>query len=259
MFYELDHPILSDYFKKESSENFSFPAHMHYCYELIMVDRGEMIVTVDGREYHLGAGDAVMVFPSQIHSMHTPKESRHTLFIFAPGLVSAYTKMIGGKVPQSHLFHISPLSMQMAHTTPVGADILSVKGLLYTVFAEFHKNAVYTEAETDTRSLLFTIFRFIQKNYRLECTLEALSRGTGYDYAYLSRYFKRFTGMSFNEYVNKVRISHACYLLTNNNMSVFEISEECGFKSLRSLNRNFLKVVGVTPTEYKKRKLASAK
>ena len=55
--------------------------------------------------------------------------------------------------------------------------------------------------------------------------------------------------------MNKVRISHACYLLTNDSMSIYELSEECGFKSLRSLNRNFLKVVGVTPTEYRRMKL----
>ena len=143
----------------------------------------------------------------------------------------------------------------MAEATSQDADILAIKGLLYAVFAEFHRGADYVSADTDSRSLLFRIFRFIQKSYNGECTLEALAQATGYEYSYLSRYFKRLAGISFNEYVNKVRVSHACYLLTNNNMSVFEISEECGFKSLRSLNRNFLKVVGVTPTEYKRAKL----
>ena len=255
MFYELDHPIISDYFKRESSHNFSFPAHMHYCYELILVDEGEMIVTVNDVEYTLREGDAVMVFPSQIHSMETPHKSSHTLFIFSPDLVSAFTKMIGGKIPVDHRFVLSPVCRAMADETPQGADILQVKGFLYSVFAEFHKSASYMEADTDSRTLLFRIFRFIQKNYNGECSLEELSQSTGYDYSYLSRYFKRLAGISFNEYVNKVRISHACYLLTNDNMSIFELSEECGFKSLRSLNRNFLKVVGVTPTEYRRMKL----
>ena len=178
-----------------------------------------------------------------------------TLFIFSPGLVSAYTKMIGDKIPTDHRFTLSQTCLAMAEATSQDADVLAIKGLLYAVFAEFHRGADYVSADTDSRSLLFRIFRFIQKSYNGECTLEALAQATGYEYSYLSRYFKRLAGISFNEYVNKVRISHACYLLTNNNMSVFEISEECGFKSLRSLNRNFLKVVGVTPTEYKRAKL----
>ena len=179
MFYELDHPILSDYFKRESSRNFSFPAHMHYCYELILVDEGEMIVTVNDTEYVLREGDAVLVFPNQIHSMTTPCESRHTLYIFALGLVSAYTTMIGNKIPEDHRFALSPICRAMAEAMPQSTDILGIKGFLYSVFAEFHKSARYVEVDTDSRSLLFRIFRFIQKNYSGECSLEELSQSTG--------------------------------------------------------------------------------
>ena len=50
MFYEFKHIGSSDYFVKEYGENFSFPPHMHLCFELITVLEGEMSVTVDGRE-----------------------------------------------------------------------------------------------------------------------------------------------------------------------------------------------------------------
>lgn len=252
MFYEFDHPLVPDYFKKETGHNFDFPAHIHYCYELIVIDSGEMNVTVNDTEYSLTAGDAVLVFPNQIHSMNTPERSAHTLFIFAPNLVSAFTKAVGDRVPLNNQFRVSSLHYELIRRMKRDAGILDIKGLLYTLCAEFDKSTEYLDVGGDPKSLLYRTFRFIQKNYKGDCTLEALSHHTGYDYAYLSRYFKRIVGIYFNDYVNQVRISHACYLLSNTDMSVNEICGECGFKSLRSLNRNFKDTVGATPTGYRR-------
>ena len=41
-------------------------------------------------------------------------------------------------------------------------------------------------------------------------------------------------------------------MLQNNEMTVLEISNECGFNSLRSLNRNFKEQLGIPPAEYRK-------
>ena len=73
----------------------------------------------------------------------------------------------------------------------------------------------------------------------------------GYNSSYLSRYFSDATEMSFISFVNKYKISRACYLLTNTDKTVPECAYDCGYTSLRSFNRNFKKHVGVTPREYR--------
>ena len=100
--------------------------------------------------------------------------------------------------------------------------------------------------------LLYKIFKFIELNYNKDCSLSTLSKNTGYDYAYLSRYFKKIVGISYNDYVNQYRISRACYLLQNCEMTILEISNECGVNSLRSLNRYFKEQLGIPPAEYRK-------
>lgn len=66
----------------------------------------------------------------------------------------------------------------------------------------------------------FTIYSsFIENNYNKNCTLANLAKYTGYDYAYLSRYFRKAVGISYNDYVNQYRISKACYLLQNSEMT----------------------------------------
>lgn len=126
------------------------------------------------------------------------------------------------------------------------------KGLLYSACAEFDSNATYREAEPQKEKLLFGIFSFVEENFKGDCSLAALSKKSGYDYSYLSRYFKKIVGMSFNNYVNNYRISNACYLLKNTDNTILASALESGFGGLRSFNRNFKAVLGITPAEYRK-------
>ncbi len=257
MFYELDHPIVSDYFFVGMGRDFNFPAHIHHCYEIVFVTSGEMIVTVGGVDYTLRERDAILIFSNQIHSMRTPERSTHKLFVFAPNLISAYTGMIGEKVPKNCLYHLDDVCYKMNMKADVGEGLFEVKSMLYYNCAIFHANTEYTDAETDSKSLIYRILMFIQQNYGKNCTLDDLSKSTGYDYSYLSRYFKRIVGMSFNDYVNSVRISHACYLLTNTDYNILSVCTECGFKSLRSLNRNFKEQLGESPSEYRRARIGA--
>ena len=80
---------------------------------------------------------------------------------------------------------------------------------------------------------------YIQNNYTGECTLNAAAKEFKYDYTYLSKLFKSGIGMSFADYVGMMRISEACYLLESTADTVLEISNKCGFNSLRTFNRAF--------------------
>ena len=53
MFYQFNHLGSPDYLKVEYGENFSFPLHLHHCFEFVAVLSGEMQITVDKNEYIL--------------------------------------------------------------------------------------------------------------------------------------------------------------------------------------------------------------
>ena len=131
------------------------------------------------------------------------------------------------------------------------AGIIEVKGLLYSVCADFDSSAEYRDVASGHHQLLYVIFRFIENNYMNDCTLAALAKYTTYDYAYLSRYFKNATGLAYNDYVTQYRISHACYLLQSTEKTILDVSVESGFNSLRSMNRNFKNQLGVPPAKYR--------
>lgn len=66
-----------------------------------------------------------------------------------------------------------------------------------------------------------------------------------------SRNFQTVTGHSFVEFLNRIRIGEACGMLYASDDQIISISQMAGFKNLANFNRHFLKVKGMTPSEYR--------
>ncbi|MBU1361137.1 MAG: AraC family transcriptional regulator [Gammaproteobacteria bacterium] len=67
-----------------------------------------------------------------------------------------------------------------------------------------------------------------------------------------SRFFKRSTGNSFTDFVNRVRINSACHLLMESDHYVTDICYQVGFNNVANFNRRFLEIKGMTPTEFRR-------
>ena len=253
MFYEFKHPATVGYFRVEKGSDFSFPAHMHECFEFIHILSGKMSVSVNKKVYELSAGDAIMVFPNSVHSLSSEK-SEHILCVFSPKLVSAFSSLVSDKFPVDPVFTIPEDVLKILKESDDNIGVLAKKGLLYSVCDAFDRGREYDWREWDNKYLLARIFSFVDKNYADSCDLKSLAHEINYDYAYLSRYFKSSVGMSFNSYVNIYRLNNACYLFENTDGSILTCALDSGFKSVRSFNRNFKKHFGITPNEYIKNK-----
>ena len=251
MLYESQNLILTDDIKIERGDNFSFPAHLHGSFEFITLVSGEMQVKIDEKTYTLTRGKGVMIFPNQTHELITEGQSSHYLCIFSPDTVRAYAKQCASKLPKNNLIEIDDFYLNKLISLNTQANVSAVKGLLYSLCGELDATAEYTDRDTWDHELLQSIFNFVENSYSTQCDLGALAESTGYNYVYLSRYFKEKTGITFTEYVNRYRINQACYLLGNTDKTILNISEECGFESLRSFNRNFLAIVKSTPKKYR--------
>ena len=236
-----------------SGENVSYQAHLHNSFEFVKVTDGKMTITVEKKSYNLECGDALLIFPNQVHEFKSAEYSANFICIFSPELVSSYAPVFEKKIPVSNRFntdknYVSEISDASERST------LSAQGVLYSLCGEFHEAAEYADRPTRNTALIEEIFKFVEDNYREECTLKSLARHTGYNYVYLSRYFKESTGISFIEYVNNYRITEACYELLHTEKTVLRVAYDCGFDSLRNFNRIFKKVAKSTPSEYRTQK-----
>lgn len=251
MFYQSQHSFDAEGVKFESNIDFNFPAHLHNNFEYITVLDGEMDITVDKQLYSLKQGESLLVFPNQVHSFVTREHSKHFLCIFSPKLVQAYSTMFTERVPVSNRFTVDSYYMEKLMSLREKHSIIQLKGVLYSICGEFDCQAEYKVREEGRDELLAKVFTFVESNFSKDCSLAELSEYTSYHYVYLSKYFKSCTGIAYTDYVNRYRVNEACYLLRNDiKKTILQTAYDCGFDSLRTFNRNFKKVMGVTPSQY---------
>ena len=67
-----------------------------------------------------------------------------------------------------------------------------------------------------------------------------------------SRFFRRATGNTFTDFVNRVRVNRACQLLMETDRQVTHICYEVGFNNVANFNRRFLEIKGMTPSEFRR-------
>ena len=95
-----------------------------------------------------------------------------------------------------------------------------------------------------------TVIEFICKNHHKRISLDEIAKLSGYSKYHFCRIFKRLSEKTVIEYINTIRIEKAKELLKDSTLTIMEISYEVGFSHICHFNRNFKRIVGVTPSAY---------
>jgi AraC-like DNA-binding protein len=97
------------------------------------------------------------------------------------------------------------------------------------------------------------LHEFLMNHYREEIDLKKLADLVHMAEGSLCRFFKMNVGTSIFEYLNQIKVEFACKLLMDPDMGVFDVCLDSGFNNLSHFNKQFRKITGVTPSEYRKR------
>ena len=126
-----------------------------------------------------------------------------------------------------------------------------------TTITEKHR-AVHYAHGTVEMNVARTI-SYVDEHYQENIGLEAVADAVGLNSSYLSRIFRRVTKLSFHEYLSQFRVAKARQLIETTNARVHEIGQTVGFGSALTFKRNFVKIEGCTPSEYRLRRGAGVR
>jgi two-component system response regulator YesN len=107
-------------------------------------------------------------------------------------------------------------------------------------------------ADSQDSSNFSKILRYLNSHYNEQIKLKEISQIYYINKNYACYLFKRNTGMTYSEYLNKIRMEHAKKLLVSTEYSIFEISEMIGYVDYSYFSKAFKKTYGVTPSNYRK-------
>lgn len=94
--------------------------------------------------------------------------------------------------------------------------------------------------------------KYVDEHYSETISLQELADSLDINNAYLSRIFKKETGISLSDYINQVRIETAKELIEHTNKKMYEIAELSGYNSTQRFFQAFKKIVGKAPGDYRK-------
>ncbi len=142
------------------------------------------------------------------------------------------------------------------HSRVVGREQYEAMVRLLSIFAQHLAlvgNQVLVQERNAEPAAVVRAKRFIAEHQDEAISLGEVARAVNTSSFYFCKLFKKATGLNFTEYVSRVRIVKAKALLLNPNARISEVAYEVGFQSLTHFNRVFRRIVGQSPTDYRRR------
>lgn len=253
------------------------PLHWHTDFEINYILQGCATFICGDEKFVSDVGDIIITPPNMLHAIYPlPDQTQYyNTLVFNPEMLGASSNdrcsfecirpIISGKfqvnvrITKEHpdymeLQHIIENIMSCAKKNSSRNDML-MKSELLRLFWFLENTGDIAPVENDSASLnevLRPAIEYINANFRENMTVEHLASLTNLSKSYFMSRFKKAIGIGAIEYLTQLRIKYACDALLSTDKSAAEIAFDCGFCNLSNFNRQFKKIVGCTPREYRR-------
>lgn len=249
--------------------------HLHDGYEIYLFLRGNVNCYVEQQCFHMERGDLLVIRPGQYHRPamldHSSYERitlnfQETVFRhFSTGQTDLSSVFRDGPKEKVCFVHLSEdILQQFLALTGTMESLLDTKAFGTDVLIQSHlaqlfvlMNRAFRTSERASLNimpkLIRDLLRYIDSHLSEPITLETLEHEFYLNGTYISRQFKKHTGLTLRSYLLERRISLARTLLTSD-LSITEVCEQCGFSDYANFIRSFTKTVGISPGKYAKQK-----
>jgi AraC-like DNA-binding protein/quercetin dioxygenase-like cupin family protein len=246
--------------------------HWHYDYEIVLVLKGEIILSKLTEYCLLQEGDMAIVNSKEVHGYRNNHEENICLIL----QVKNEFFNIGNDRNQTYYFYLNSANELVKPKVSydcfrrilaqIGLESCNLKktcdlrlqGYIYHLAANLFDYIPYDIQQYTNEALsksdaedLLQISKFVERNYSSDTIAEDLCKTIGMSEKSLYRFLKSRLNMTMKELIELTRMDHALYLLSNTNKDNSIIAQECGFCSDNTFYRAFKKTYGMTPLEYK--------
>lgn len=247
-------------------------AHVHKAVELLYVKSGSFIVLLDGVEYAIEKGDLVLFCSNAIHHVFTknlPENEYYVIKISPAFFLQFSTEDEGAEYVMRFAINRKENKSIWTRKELEGTPLLSALQSLI----EEHENQKYASQvatklkimellveilrsdsppvekapHTQAAALIYNTMVYVRNHYAEDMDERELARSLGMSYSYFSRSFRRVTGMTFKQYLNRTRVNQAEKMLCRGTTSVSEVATKCGYNSISYFISVYKNITGKTP------------
>ncbi|NOU66035.1 helix-turn-helix domain-containing protein [Paenibacillus sp. LMG 31461] len=144
------------------------------------------------------------------------------------------------------------INKEEGYRLAIKADLLKLLVLAGRAFQYNRRSANDRKSFSKYRQSFYQTISHMEKHFAESICLEEMAELAHMSPTYFSSVFKLVKGMGFSDFLNYLRILNATQLLAETEKSITEIVFESGYNNVAHFNKTFKKLVGITPTEYRK-------
>lgn len=241
--------------------------HWHQCLEILYVEEGFGVAIVDNRHYTMRPGRMFFFPPFTLHKVMVDEQAEaiyrrtiihldhHAVLKVLRDFPQAQQRLHklsrrGGPAwvadvaqSQAHFNHLLSCYQQ-----PMNSE--SIASLLIGLFAMLPDDS--DGAPGSSHGIASQVMFWLDENYQVKFSLDALALELGKSRSYVSRKFHAETGEKIHDYLNTLRLRKACECLLHSDESVRDIGARVGFSDVTYFISAFKKGIGETPLQYRK-------
>ncbi len=176
------------------------------------------------------------------------KELNHWRNVVIVGITLCTRAAIEGGVSPAVAYRISDFYIQKSDSCKDIAQLLEYRN---HAVEDLTTRVLKKKENRSTSNYVERCKDYVKKHYREKIYLEEIAEVLGISNSYLSRLFKRETGIHFQDYINQVRVEHAANLLLYSEEKISRIAEYVNFPSQSYLGKIFKKYKHISPRKYR--------
>lgn len=252
---------------------FEVPWHQHIELELILFTEGEGVAFAGNHMGEFNTGDIYFLgsnLPHCFQKAHKDLITSAVVVQFKPdfwgrdfidlpeceGIRELFvTSSQGLKISSSLKTKLNPLIRQLEYKQGLARIIALCECLDLIAKNDYQKLSTQEVKQYNNRhkERIDAIFQFTLANFQDEISLNSIAANVDMSVPAFCSYFKKSTKKTYIEFLNEIRIGHACKLLLETQKPVLDICFESGYNTLANFNKQFLKLKKITPSQYRKK------
>jgi len=170
------------------------------------------------------------------------------LSIFQQDILQMVYSFLEKKEVQAHQLFKDTMSQELFKKSTSSVDSM-INWINYFI----NKAIEYIEEITKSQSVISKAKVYIKSNLHNDITRDGIANYVFLNADYLTRIFKRSTGLSLTEYLTEQRIQKSITMLLNSETSISDIAADVGYDNFTYFSKMFKKITGATPSEYRKK------
>lgn len=210
------------------------------CYCAYLVTQGSGTIKMNNAEYKIGTDTLFFCFPSVPFEVLADSKFEYIWISFLRYGTDGILKELGINTSNFVFYELERVSAfwkeSVRRTNKYNMCILTECALLYALsFINKEFENKYIDREENVFS---QIINYINNNfYDSSLSVKKIAAIFSYNEKYLSYLYKKNMGITFSNYINKIRISHSEFLMKNDVLSISVIAEKCGFTDVLYFQR----------------------